>query len=125
MMRRIPDGIPAASTKDRYKEGTLKNRMPSFVVICNIESNFIVVSNVEDSVGAVARAAAARETPDTRPGHLFFVSPPPEGGEAKLEKKPGPAFHDPEAREMIFSSHISLYQPACSRSFSQVLRLAE
>lgn len=86
MMRRIPDGIPAASTKDRYKEGTLKNRMPSFVV----------VSNIEDSIWVVAQAVAAGETPDTRPSHLFFVSTP-EGGTSHLEKKPRPVSHVPAA----------------------------
>ena len=69
MMRRIPDGIPAASTKDRYKEGTLKNRMPSFVV----------VSNIEDSIWVVAQAVAAGETPDTRPVTFSLYQPPKAG----------------------------------------------
>ena len=96
MMRRIPDGIPAASTKDRYKEGTLKNRMPSFVV----------VSNIEDSIWVVAQAVAAGETPDTRPVtfSLYLMC-------QRLDRG--------------FSSCLFLCQPARSLSFSHVFRLAE
>lgn len=112
-MRRIPDGIPAASTKDRYKEGTLKNRMPSFVV----------VSNIEDSIWVVAQAVAAGETPDTRP--VTFSLYLPQKAERRIWRRSPGRYLMCQRLDRGFSSCLFLCQPARSLSFSHVFRLAE